>query len=62
MIQVSIISILLLIIVLHTIFSHVFNWIFRKVSKTEEYFSGVIIFIMIIEALFVVKLFTYYLK
>ena len=62
MIQVSIFSMLLLIIVLHTIFSHVFNWIFRKVVKKDEPFSVMIITLMLIEALLVVKLFKYFLN
>lgn len=62
MIQVSILSMLLLIIVLHTIFSHLFNWIFRKVSRTDEPFAVVVVILMIIEAVIVVKLFQYFLK
>ena len=62
MIQVSIISMLILIIVLHTVFTHLINWAFRKICKKEEAFSTAIISLMIAEALLVVQLFQYYLK
>lgn len=62
MIQVSIFSMLLIIIILHTIFSHVFNWIFRKVSRHDEPFAVIIIMLMLIEAVVIVKLFQYFLN
>lgn len=62
MIQISIISMLILIIVLHTIFSHLMNWAFRKVSKNDEPFAAAVMVLIFIEALLIVQLFKYYLN
>ena len=61
MIQISIISMLILIIVLHIIFSNLMDWAFKKVSKTDEPIAAPVIFLMIAEAFLIVQLFEYYL-
>ena len=63
MIQISVFSMVVLILIIHTILSHLLNWVFRISLKDESTSTGFgIVIAILFELLIIISLIKYYLE